>query len=147
MAHQGSVSTTNTPPCARFCAASRPFAPSHSSQPQCTDHQSLPANHMTYNRSASPFGTHVTMLQAVLPRTRHSSLATRHYQINRQPRRLEITVSRRKQTTDALINRQLFGTYQNGLFAPSRRICAHENYPRIVFAAGSQVAIVFLKYA
>jgi hypothetical protein len=141
MAHQGLVSITNASPRAGFHSVSRSFAPSRSSQPQFTNHRALLTNHITSNRSATRIETHVSMLHA-------GSAATHHRKINRQPRRLEFTVSLRKQTTDVPINRQLSGTSQMPLFCSSaRRNSAHESYPRIVLAPASQVAIVFLKYA
>ncbi len=82
--------------------------------------QRAPGKSLAQNRAASqilpgrkriasarrPIPLDVTMLQALLIDNAHR----KYFQINRQPRRLEITVSRTKQTSETQINRQQIAT-------------------------------------
>jgi hypothetical protein len=111
MAHDGAASITKASLLARFGAPSRPFAASRRNQPHFTNHRSLLTNQAQSSHSARPIEAHVTTLQPLSPLTHHDK-------INRKPRRLEISVSHRKQTMNPLINRQLSGTSQKRLSAP-----------------------------
>ena len=53
----------------------------------------------------------------------HSSLATRHCSFNRQPRRLEITVTHTKQSISPRCNRLLSGTFRHSERTRSILLC------------------------
>ena len=78
--------------------------------PRITTHRTNFTNHHSLITTHAPSPANVTMLQA--PPALHQSPLTTHQSrlFNRQPARLEIVISHRKQTTELSFNRQLLHT-------------------------------------
>ncbi len=90
---------------------------------QATNHAAPSTNHQSFTLSAlcewliTNHSSHVTMLHPHSNRHTVPSTTRRPAKINRQPRRLEFTISPTKQTPALPNNRQQTATPQNALFA------------------------------
>jgi hypothetical protein len=173
MAHLGTLGIAHAPRHAHFRASARPTLRSRSEQPQFTNHRSRitdphssitrfsPAAAREFIRHTPPSGAHralpadVTMLHVQ---------SNRHYSRTcLAGRRVTAQQSRCFQSPTAAIriHRNSLKTNDRDTaqsptfpYIPVPRFSASAplsnssaNYPRIAFAAESQVAIVFLKYA